>query len=82
MAVCNCDNVVLTAGGDIRPTADSTTAINIGNAAATNFVTFDTTNQRVGIGTTSPQSQLDVSAGPVRVAGLVVVNASGQVLYS
>ncbi|MBI2316498.1 MAG: hypothetical protein HYU75_05625, partial [Betaproteobacteria bacterium] len=56
MANCNCDNVILTSGGDIRPTGDGTAALNIANAAGTDFVTFDTTNQRVAIGTTSPGS--------------------------
>lgn len=45
-------NVIITAGGDIKPSANSTTAINIAQADGTNFVTFDTTNTRVGINTT------------------------------
>ena len=45
-------NLTLAGGSDIRPSADSTTALNIANAAGTDFVTFDTTNSRVGIGTT------------------------------
>jgi hypothetical protein len=50
----------ITAGQDIRPSADSTTAINIAQADGTDFVTFDTTNKRVGIGTTSPNALLEV----------------------
>jgi hypothetical protein len=49
----------LTAGMDIRPSADSTTAINIAQADGTDFVTFDTTNKRVGIGTT-PATRLHI----------------------
>ncbi|MDP3723090.1 MAG: hypothetical protein Q8R91_06305, partial [Candidatus Omnitrophota bacterium] len=54
-------NVTLLAGSDLRPTTDSTTALNIANAAGTDFVTFDTTNSRLGIGTTSPAAKLHVS---------------------
>lgn len=43
-------NLILTSGGDIRPSANSTTALNIAQADGTNFVTFDTTNKRVSIG--------------------------------
>jgi hypothetical protein len=45
---------------DIRPSVDSTTAINIAQADGTDFVTFDTTNKRVGIGTTAPSTKLHV----------------------
>src|SRR3990167_6871418 len=37
----------LTAGIDIRPTANSTTAINISQADGTDFVIFDTTNRNM-----------------------------------
>ena len=53
-------NLIITAGGDIKPSANSTTAINIAQADGTDFVTFDTTNKRVGIGTTSPAVNLEV----------------------
>ena len=52
--------ITLLAGQDIRPSANSTTAINIAQADGTDFVTFDTTNKRVGIGTTGPGAKLDV----------------------
>jgi len=45
-------NLVITAGGDIKPSANSTTAINIAQADGTNFISFDTTNKRMGIGGT------------------------------
>lgn len=48
----------------LYPTADSTTAIQIRKADATSaMVNFDTTNARVGIGTTSPQGSLHISSG-------------------
>lgn len=53
-------NLSLTNGSDIRPLADSTSALNIANAAGTDFVTFDTTNSRVGIGTALPVRKLSV----------------------
>ena len=65
-------NLKITAGGDIRPSVDSTTAINIAQADGTDFVTFDTTNMRVGIGTTSPTQKLDIEKGHIRL---------GQVTY-
>jgi len=46
------EGLTLLSGGDIRPSADSTTAINIAQADGTDFVTFDTTNKRVGVGVT------------------------------
>jgi len=55
------EGLTLLSGGDIRPSADSTTAINIAQADGTDFVTFDTTNKRVGIGTAAPASLLNVN---------------------
>lgn len=52
----------ITGGTDIRPSVDSTTAINIAQADGTDFVTFDTTNKRVGIGTASPEGKLEIVA--------------------
>jgi hypothetical protein len=51
-----------------RPEADSTTAMQMQNAAGTAIVTVDTTNSRLGIGTT-PGNKLDV-AGTVQMDGL------------
>lgn len=44
----------------MRPSADSTTALQLQNAAGTAVVTVDTTNGRVGIGTNAPASLLHV----------------------
>jgi hypothetical protein len=46
-------------GPSWKPSADSTTALQLQNAAGTPFVTLDTTNARVGIGVT-PTSPLQV----------------------
>lgn len=58
--VTDTGGITLLAGQDIKPSANSTTAINIAQADGTNFVTFDSTNKRVGIGTV-PTVPLDVS---------------------
>ncbi len=47
-------NLKMAAGGQWLPDSDSTTALNVANAAGTSFVTFDTTSTRVGVGTTTP----------------------------
>jgi hypothetical protein len=65
----------ITAGQDIRPTENSTTAINIAQADGTDFVTFDTTNKRVGIGTTTPNYALDIQKS---VNPLISTTGSGQ----
>ena len=41
-------NITILAGSDIRPSANSTTALNIAQADGTDFVTFDTTNKKIG----------------------------------
>jgi len=56
----NAGNIISAAGAKWMPTSNSTTALNIANASGTSFVTFDTTNSRVGIGTTSPVQKLHV----------------------
>ncbi|MDQ7778189.1 MAG: hypothetical protein RDV41_00575, partial [Planctomycetota bacterium] len=52
----------------VRPNTDSMTAIQMQNAAGTSVLNIDTTNQRVGIGTTSP-SQMLVVNGNIRIEG-------------
>ena len=75
-------NYIRTAGGDIRPSADSTTAINIAQADGTDFVTFDTTNKRVGIGTTSPSAALHVSSATFPVSRIERTVASQIGVYA
>jgi hypothetical protein len=49
---------------NIHPSADSTTAIQICKAdAATSILNIDTSNARVGIGTTAPDRQLEINTG-------------------
>ncbi len=52
MEITNAGDIKLLSGMKFKPSADSTTALNIANAAGTSFVTFNTTNKRVGIGAT------------------------------
>ena len=62
-------NITILAGSDIRPSANSTTAINIAQADGTDFVIFDTTNKKVGIGTI-PTANLHIAYGsPSSAAG-------------
>lgn len=55
--------------GVLYPTSDSTTAIQLNKAdGTTNVLNIDTTNGRVGIGTTSPASLLQINGTPGTVA--------------
>ena len=47
--------------GRLATPSVATNAINIANAAGTNYVSFDTTNSRVGIGSSNPGTQLDIA---------------------
>jgi lysophospholipase L1-like esterase len=51
-----------TVTGGIRPAADSTTALQLQNVAGTSVLNVDTTNSRVGIGTSAPGVQLEVQS--------------------
>jgi hypothetical protein len=74
----------LTPGGNatiskIRPPSDSTTAIQVQNAAGSStLMDFDTSNLRVGIGTTSPSAKLTVSSGGS--GGLQVLGNGGYAI--
>lgn len=57
---------VNSAGGlTFTPSGNSTTAYNFTNAAGTSILDVDTTNSRVGIGTTTPNTALNVVASNV-----------------
>jgi hypothetical protein len=76
----------ITNGGFIYPSADATTAIRIGKADGTTaFVTFDSTNKRVGINKTPGAFDLDVN-GAVNLASTLAVTGastfSGDVTHS
>ena len=60
-------NLIITAGGDIKPSADSTTALNIAQADGTNLVTFDMTNRRVKVGSVNQGAMLQ--AGETKTSG-------------
>ena len=47
-------------GSYVKPAADSTTAIQLQNAAGTSVLNVDTTNARVGIGTSAPTASLNI----------------------
>lgn len=66
-------NLVITTGGDIKPSANSTGALNIAQADGTNFVMFDTTNKRIGINMINPASALNIGN-----AGILKINSAGD----
>lgn len=68
--------------GGIRPAADGTTALQLQNAAGTSVLNVDTTNQRVGIGTSAPTSIFDIQnifnvTNTSGWSGLVMKNTAG-----
>ncbi len=58
--VTNGGNIESVAGAQWVPFTDSTTALQVANSSGTYFVNFDTTNSRVGIGTNSPNTNLQI----------------------
>lgn len=73
--VTDTGGITILAGQDIRPSANSTTAINIAQADGTDFVIFDTTNKFIGIGTT-PGRELDVVANDDSSASIRIKQSS------
>ncbi len=64
----------------IRPLADSTTALQMQNAAGTAIVTVDTTNQRLGVLRT-PTATVDFGGSATSSTGDIVLDAPGKTLY-
>lgn len=65
--------------GSIKPTSNSTTAIQLQNVAGTAIVNVDTTNQRVGVKNTAPTYELDVT-GNVAASNNFVLTANNSYL--
>jgi hypothetical protein len=65
--VTNVGGITLLAGQDIRPSANSTTAINIAQADGTDFVIFDTTNKKMIITSGTPASALSPSSDSLNI---------------
>lgn len=63
--VTNAGNFVTTAGTGWRPATDAVNGLNIQKADGTPFTYFDTTNSRVGIGTSTPGAPLHVFGGDI-----------------
>lgn len=66
-------------GPSWKVAADSTTALQLQKAAGTSVLNVDTTNTRIGIGTTAPAQALDV-AGAIKLgnsAGISIYSESG-----
>jgi len=71
----------MTAGTSIVPTVDQVNAISIANSTSVDFVSFDTANSRVGIGTTTPDTRFHVVGGDSYLApdsGYTFDNASAN----
>jgi hypothetical protein len=67
-------------GNKIYPSDDSTTAIQINKAdGTTNVVNVDTTNRRVGIGTTAPTAYLHLKAGTATASTAPIKLTAGTV---
>ncbi len=58
-------NLISAAGAGWKPLTDSLAALQIRNSSGTSIMNFDTTNNRVGIGTATPSGALQVSSGTV-----------------
>ncbi len=68
-AIDNSGNLTLASGKVIKPYTDSTTALNFANSSGTSFITLDTLNSRIAIGTSSAATAtLDV-LGSASIAG-------------
>lgn len=52
--------VITSRGLIVTPTSNSTTTFNVTNSASTSILDVDTTNNRVGVGTSAPSASLDV----------------------
>jgi hypothetical protein len=60
----------------IKPSADSTTAFQLQTSSGSNVLDVDTTNSRVGIGTTNPLNKLGVAGNAVIGSGYAGTNTA------
>jgi hypothetical protein len=67
----------------IKPAADATTAVQLQTAGGASVVNVDTTNLRVGIGTTAPGANLDLKGSATQaVPVLRVTDNNGNVTFA
>jgi len=69
-------NIQSAAGALWQPIADTVNALSIANVAGTPFVAFDSTNGRVGIGTTTPVQKLQVNGNIYAQSGHVYIDGT------
>lgn len=67
----------------VKPASDGTTAVQIDDKDGNAILNVDTTNDRVGIGTTGPEQKLSVKDGYIQVEKLVNVSNTevGQLVF-
>ncbi len=73
----NSGNIITANNSRWMPLSDSTSGLNIATSGDIPFVTFDTLNQRLGLGTTTPVGKLNVSGADTGKA-LVILNQTGD----
>ncbi len=64
----------------IKPGSDSTTAVQVQTSGGTNILNIDTTNSRLGIGTATPGTELDINGGVTMEPVSVTLSANNTVL--
>lgn len=80
----NSGNIISAKGANWQPTFDSINGLNIASSSGIPFVTFDSLNLNVGIGTVIPETTLDV-IGSFRASGDITLSkfvSNGGILYA
>ena len=78
----NSDLTLAGAPGKIKPAANSTTALQVAQADGTAFITFDTTNKRLGINTAAPSDDLHLGTGAIRFTGTYAPSGDLRIVES
>jgi site-specific recombinase XerD len=71
-------NILSGNGAKWSPLTDSPTALSIANSRKEAFVSFDTTNSRVGIGTSSPRFKMEILDNQDATTSAMITNTSSS----